>query len=210
MQRVLTFKTALLLILILLVAQNSYAQWSEAFLYKGDWSSWQKTYGEISHYVDDSGIILKTPGGQTYFSFQITNYTPPTKAQIKEHLKSGEWYEYRGYVEYSVNDAYPTAEELAKASRFVIPNPRTDKTPTVQRRTSCTIKIAPYKKLPACYNVYFDNIGVGIDIQGMTFQGQKKHVHAGRVVANIAQTILLPAFGWGSWFWNPVRKTDDR
>ena len=37
--------------------------------------------------------------------------------------------------------------------------------------------------------------------------GTKKKVKAGRVVANIFQTILLPAFGWGSWFWNPARET---
>ena len=138
-------------LMFFLSVQNSFAQWKESFNYHGDWSSWRTTYGEISHYVDDSGIILKTSGGQTYFSFQITNYTPPTKKQIKEHLKSGQWFEYTGTVEYSVNDTYPTAEAIARASRFVIPNPRTDETPSVLRRTTCTIKIQPYKKLPANY-----------------------------------------------------------
>lgn len=104
-----------LMILLFSSASNANAQWKESFNYRGDWSSWQSAYGEIAHYVDDSGIILKTPGGQTYFSFQISNYIPPTKKQIKEHLKSGQWFEYIGTVEYSVNDAYPTAEALAKA-----------------------------------------------------------------------------------------------
>ena len=35
----------------------------------------------------------------------------------------------------------------------------------------------------------------------------KKKVKAGRVVANILQTILLPAVGWSSWLWNPARET---
>lgn len=35
----------------------------------------------------------------------------------------------------------------------------------------------------------------------------KKKVKAGRVVANIAQTILLFPFGIGSWWWNPARET---
>lgn len=35
----------------------------------------------------------------------------------------------------------------------------------------------------------------------------KKKVKAGRVVANIAQTLLLFPFGIGSWWWNPVRAT---
>ncbi len=130
------------------------AQWKQSFNYRGDWSPWQSEQGKISHYVDESGIILKTPGGQTYFRFQITNYVAPTKKQLKEHLKSGEWFEYTGIVEYSVNDTYPNAEALARASRFVIPNPRTDQTPSVLRKTTCIIKIQPYKKLPAGYNVF--------------------------------------------------------
>ena len=186
------------------------AQWRQTFNYCGDWSPWQSGYGEISHYVDDSGVILKTPGGQPYFRFQINNYIAPTKKQLKEHLKSGEWFEYTGVVEYSVNDTYPTAEALAKASRFVIPNPRRDQTPSVLRKTTCRIRIQPYKKLPANYNIFFDNIGVGIDISEMTFQGQKKHTRGGRVVANIAQSIFLFPFGIGSWWWNPVKTFDKR
>lgn len=202
--------TFLLLIVVLSTTCMAHAQWKQSFSYHGDWSSWQNEYGKISHYHDESGIILKTSGGQTYFSFQISNYTPPSKKELKEHLKNNQWFEYTGTVEYMVNDQYPTAEALARANRFVIPNPRYDQTPSVMRRTSCTIRIQPYKKLPANYNIFFDNIGVAIDISGMSFQGQKKHTHGGRVVANIAQTIFLFPWGIGSWWWNPVRKYDDR
>lgn len=44
----------------------------------------------------------------------------------------------------------------------------------------------------------------------MTFTGQKKHTNKGRVVANIAQSILLFPIGIGSWWWNPVREYDKR
>lgn len=203
------FKNLVLYVIAMLPLFAS-AQWQQSFSYKGDWSSWKTEYGQISHYTDDSGIILKTSGGQTYFSFQINNYVPPTKKQLKEHLKSGKWFEYTGTVEYSVNDTYPTAEDLARASRFVIPNPRVDQTPSVLRRTTCKIRIEPYKKLPSNYNVFFDNIGVAISIQGMTFQGQKKHTNGGRVVANIAQSLFLFPIGIGSWWWNPVREYDKR
>lgn len=203
-------RITIFIVLFLFFTPFANAQWSETFCYKGSWSSWKTGYGKISHYNDDSGIILKTPGGQTYFSFYISNYTPPTKAELKEHLKSGQWFEYQGYVEYSVNDAYPTAEAIAREGRFVMPNPRTDETPTIQRRTHCTIKVAPYKKLPACYNIIFDNIGIGIDIQGINFKGQKKHTNTGRVIANIAQSIFLFPIGIGSWWWNPVRTYEER
>lgn len=36
----------------------------------------------------------------------------------------------------------------------------------------------------------------------------KKKVVAGRVVANIAQSIFLFPYGIGSWWWNPARKTE--
>lgn len=192
--------------LIIFGSQNVCAQWQESFSYKGEWSGWRNASGEIQHYTDDSGIILKSPGGKTYFSFQISNYVAPTKKQLKEHQKSGQWFEYDGTVEYMVNDQYPDAEALAKASRFVIPNPRVDQTPSVMRRTTCKIKIEPYENTPSNYNVYFDNIGVAISVQGLIFKDQKKHTNKGRVVANIAQSIFIFPIGLGSWWWNPVKQ----
>jgi len=183
------------------------AQWNQTFSYKNNWSSWDTGRGRIQIYSDQSGIILKTDGGQKYFSFQITNYVPPTKNELKEHLRSNLWFEYYGTVEYMVNDNYPTAEALAKSCCFVIPNPRIDNSPSVMRRTTCRITVAPYeyKKLPSTYNVFFDNIGVGISIKGMDFEGEKRHTRSGRVVANIFQSILLFPIGIGSWWWNPVK-----
>ncbi len=198
------------LTIVLLSAFNVNAKWQQAFCYRGSWSAWEYGYGKISHYEDESGNILNTSGGQPYFRFEITNYVPPTKKELKEHLKTGESFEYYGIVEYCVNDDYPTAEAFARADRFVIPNPRIDETPTVLRQTTCKIKIQPYKKLPANYNIFFDNVGVAINISGMTFNGQNKHTRVGRVVANIAQTIFLFPIGIGSWWWNPVRTYDER
>ena len=196
-----------LIIAIMMVHLECLAQWSECFNYKGSWSKWSKVFGgELSHYHDESGIVLTTSGGLTYFKFQINNYVPPTKRERKDHLKSGKWFAYTGIVEYSVNDMLPTAEAIAKAARFVKPDPRNDLTPTVQRRTSCTIKVAPYKALPSCYAVYFDGIGVGIDIQGVSFQGEKKRIRPGRVIGNILQTVILFPVGIGSWWWTPIKE----
>lgn len=205
-----TVQIIILTLILSIIPFYASAQWQQAFSYKGDWSPWEKTYGSISTYTDDSGILLKTPGGQVYFRFYITNYIPPTKDQIKEHLKNKRWFEYNGVVQYMVNDKYPTAEAIAKRSNFVIPDPRVDETPSVLRTTTCKIRIEPYKKLPSNYNVYFDNIGVAISLKGMTFTGQKKHVNKGRVFANIIQSIFLFPYGIGSWWWNPVKEYDER
>ena len=132
-------------------------------------SSWSSTPGKVSTNPLYSAITLKTTGGLVYFSFWISNYEEPSKEDRKYHDKNNEWYEYSGWVEYIVNDTYPTALDFSKASHFVVPNPRFDETPTVTRKASCTIKIAPYKKHPEVYNVWFDNIGVGISIRGLKF-----------------------------------------
>ena len=103
------------------------------------------------------------------FSFKITNYIPPTKQQIKEHYKKNQYFEYTGTVEYLLDEFSPTAEDIAKKSFFVHSDPRTDITPIINRRTSCIIQIAPYKKLPQLYNIWFDNIGYAIDLRNMIF-----------------------------------------
>lgn len=144
-----------------------------SFAYRGEWSSWEQIHEKSFRYNDGSGFQLKNSGGTIFFSFQISNYVAPTKAQIKTHNKLGQWYEYTGYVEYYVSDEYPTAEALAKANMLIIPNAREDVTPKVKRRAFATIKIAPYKKNPYCYNLFFDNIGIGFGVQGMKYGDYK-------------------------------------
>ena len=114
------------------------------------------------YYADGSGLILKTYG-MRYFSFQINNYVPPTKKEIKEHYKNKEWFEYVGTVTYYVNDACPDALSISRRCGFVIPDTRHDKIPPVEKKSTATIRIAPYKRHPSVYNIFFDGIGVGIE-----------------------------------------------
>lgn len=139
------------------------------FNYRGEWSSWASCPGKISKYIDDSGLILRTTGGTEFFKFHINNFSRPTKDELKNAKKTGKWLFYRGVVEYFVNDKYPTAEEFCKANTFVIPNPRRDETPNVKRETSCTIKIAPFKKHPEIYFIEFDNVAIEISIKGLNW-----------------------------------------
>ena len=195
----------------MLLCQRIYSQ-QICWNYKGSWSSWKSwddpyTKGSISKYgTGDSrtGLCFKSRGGIQYFSFYIPNYKLPTKKQRNEHMESGKWFEYSGYVNYYVNDKYPTAEALAKSNTLVIPDPRIDKTPNAQRQTRAIINIAPFKHKPEVFNVVFDDIAIGIDIREIKFEGEKKHRNKGRIVANVAQTILLFPFGIGSWWWNPT------
>lgn len=170
------------------IVNNSEAQ-SIAFNYKGEWSPWipicrtdyyiANSWGANSlnifqqtFFGDVAGIGLKSAGGSTIFLIHINTdeLKPIDKKERKRHLKNNEWYHYSGTVEYYVNDAYPTAEDLAKDCCLVIPNPRTDKSPCVKRQAKCTIKIAPYKKSPEVWNIYFDDIGIAIGTTGIKFE----------------------------------------
>ena len=163
---------------------NAFSQ-EISFAYKGEWSSWMPICGSgiswsvskwggneltISRYTDMSGIVLKSPGGRDIFSFRITNFRLPDKKERKAHEKSGEWFSYYGTVDYYVNDEYPTAAALAKGNCLVVPNPRTDVTPSVKRHTVCEIRIAPFKKEPENWNIIFDGIGIGISTVGIKFK----------------------------------------
>lgn len=202
---------SLIILLCFIALQCANAQ-SICFNYQGSWSSWKNSYyttgiletPKVRAYTDGSGLVLINNGGIEIFKFHINNYTPPSKAELKQHRKSGDWFEYQGTVEYYVTDQYPTAQSFAKANELVSPNPRKDETPSVKRYGTATIKIAPYKTNPKVYNIWFDGIGVGLSVQGLHFKGQKRSKNAGRIVANIFQSILLFPYGIGSWWWNPV------
>lgn len=151
-----------------------------AFCYKGEWSSWMNAYCEVAAYTDGSGVVLKTSGGREYFTLQIDNFVPPSKDVVKRSKKNNQWFEYTGTVTYYVSDTYPTALELAKQNVLLKPNPRTDITPVVKRTARATIRVAPFKKAPACYNVWFDDIGIGIDIQGFSFGNKGNGPYGGK------------------------------
>ena len=86
-------------------------------------------------------------------------------------MKNELWYEYSGFVEYYVTEQYPTITAILRAFEFpkFNCNSGSDGNPCVKRTARATIKIAPYKKRPKCYNIYFDNIGVAIDMEDSFF-----------------------------------------
>lgn len=142
---------------------------STCFCYKGQWSSWEKHYFPSSYMreyddwriycsyspeKDIIGLTLKDSGNNTYYKFYITDYSSGKK-------------DCTGYVEYYVNDNYPTAEALAKANHFVKPNYRIDQTPSVKRTAKARIKIVNDERKPAVFNIWYDNIGVGFSVRNV-------------------------------------------
>lgn len=103
------------------------------------------------------------------FKFEIDNYYRTTKKERKSHTKANKWYEYSGWVEYYVTDEYPTIEKVLEAYKFPLIEPK-GQTARAKRRARATIKIAPYKKEPECFNIYFDGVGVGISFNKWPFK----------------------------------------
>lgn len=75
-------------------------------------------------------------------------------------------------MEYYVTENYPTIEAILRAYEFPYFNctSGSNGNPCVKRTAHATIKIAPYKKHPECYNIYFDNVAVGISFDGVHFE----------------------------------------
>lgn len=195
----------LFLIVILLALTNdaySHFELRQCVCYDGYWGNW-KDMNDCRIRGNYDGFIIyednKHPSN-FFFSFQINGFVVPSKKDIKKHYKNKIWWEYSGYVEYYICDLYPTvvdvfkekgrllreddlsysdydrklstlkASKMAKGQSF---NPIGFK----KVRKNATIKIAPYKKVPQVYNIYFDGGGYAIDLNNLIFiDGKPKQV----------------------------------
>lgn len=153
--------------------------------YDGYWGEWEDAYcTNLYGMLDTSLPYLNVYGNYsgfcTYqntahpsnysFKFQITNYTIPDKKTKKEHLKNGKWYEYSGTVEYYVNEELPTIKEILKRRSFFGRFPSISQSNgTKKRNVNATIQIAPYKDHPKVYNIWFEGVAVGIDLNTVYF-----------------------------------------
>lgn len=185
-------------IILLLFGVFAYSQTKKfCCYYDGYWSKWRSFSAQING--NYNGFILYNPWehpSNYYFSFEIDNRTPPTKKEVKNHYKKDIWWEYQGTVEYYVCDIYPTIKDcfvqfgrplmksdlestdysnklsILRATRINQQGSFTLKGLT-KRTARAKIKIEPYshKTLkPKVYNIWFDGIGFGIDLDRSYFK----------------------------------------
>ncbi|MBD5363197.1 MAG: hypothetical protein HDR79_06115 [Bacteroides sp.] len=142
------------------------------------WSDWERASG-VGIYGQCSGFSLSYYGDQYwnwFFRFQIQNYTIPTKEAMKSYRKNDQWIVYYGTVEYYVTDKHPTIEACMKAAGITgfIPGEGYEYLGhRVKRTANATIKIKPYKKFPQVYNIYFDGVGLAIDLRSVSWHSNK-------------------------------------
>ena len=175
----------LLFVSIVLMALPVKAQICTSSWRDGYWGKWvyhshpfTRPYPGISYdyglYGNYSGFIIyrRTDHPSEYiFKFEANSYSTPDKKTKKFHLKHNLWYEYSGTVEYYVTEEYPTIAAVLKAHEFPFFNCNSGSSgnPCVKRTSKAVIKIAPYKKWPRIYNIYFDNVAIAIDLLDSKF-----------------------------------------
>lgn len=182
-------KIVIALFLTILGTIGSYAQFTTAAYLYGFWSNWtfrgSGTYDQINsriHFNTETkvftGFTFRLSGAQPWdwcFKVEVDNYVKPDKKIRKQHLKDDTWYEYTGWVEYYVTDEYPTIEKVLEKYQFPMISPKGE-TARAKRRAKATIKIKPYKKEPAVFNVWFDNVGVGFSFGKWPFEKYNSYV----------------------------------
>lgn len=156
------------------------AQYTVGYNYKtssyvdGYWSTWKPmNTGVLSLSGNFHSIAIFDINAQSnFFKFTINNFHKPSKKEIKEHFKKNLWYEYSGTVEYYRTDEFLTAkDQLSRFQMFLINHEAGhNNKPVVKQVSNAKIKIAPYKKTPRCYNIYFDNVGFAIDLENIIFR----------------------------------------
>ena len=159
------------------------AQIQTSSWHDGYWGEWRRhtsrihpSYNKYKLYGNYSGFIVYNNGdhpSEFIFKFQINtfDFIEPTKKIKKQMIKLNKWYEYSGEVEYYVTEKYPTITAVLRTYGFPYfsNNSGSAGNPCVKRTANATIKIAPYKDHPECYNIYFDDVAVAITLDGVHF-----------------------------------------
>lgn len=169
----------LFLFVVFLVTTNFVMAQFEGFKtcswHDGFWGDWKMHYHSITKLRgSNSGFAIYSSSdhpSKYVFRFQIDSYTAPDKKTIKHHFKNNEWYVYSGIAEYYVTDEFPTIDKILKAYEFPYFNCDSGYgyRPCVKRTAKATIKIAPYKEYPKCYNIFFDGVAVAIELVDLHF-----------------------------------------
>lgn len=176
-------KKIICLILFCVTSILCEANYQTSLYCNGRWSRWQPHGGwndfhlallpSNNNTMFDGFLLYGRTEDDRCFEFSIDDYKKPDKKEIKEHWKKKEPFIYSGWAEYYVCEKFPTIEEAFSSrdsgcSLGEIPvfRPSLDKItdwgPFIKRRAKATIKIAPYKKYPEYFYIFFDNVGVGI------------------------------------------------
>ena len=158
---------------LLFAANNSWGQISFSAYFDGFWSPWiqaseARVYGNYESFV----VHTVADGPWNYrFKFTIHDFKVPNKKQRKKDIKAGRYYEFTGTVEYYVTDEKPTARDAFRKNKgpVFISAESKDGRPNRKITSKATIRVSPFKDYPRVYNIWYDNVALGIDLNTIYF-----------------------------------------
>lgn len=134
----------------------------------GYWSNWwREDFRNYGIYKQGPAVYLVYPAGELPSNYFL-------KVQIDYYNSKDE--DFDGWVEYYVSETYPTVKsffsEAYKGGRLrVFPRPQWSEN-TVKRRAKASIKVLKrYRNNPTVINCWFDNVGLGIDLTMVSWNG---------------------------------------
>ena len=160
--------------------QNAMQLALQAYMYKvmntrqicayfdGYWSEWLSLGDDVIFSGSYSSFVIyqQNEGPWDYFfKVSLDEFKSPDKKSKKKHIKSGEWYEYTGKVEFYISDDNTDIYEIFKKSKRAafITKKAMGERPVKRIVRNATIRVKPYKRKPQVYNIFFDKVGVGIN-----------------------------------------------
>ena len=156
-------KKYLLVVIFSIFALPCLGQISTSININGYWGKWSSSNSYVAYGTDAQFIIYDKLRHPSRYDLKvvITNFDFPDAKEKRKHLKTGEWYTYEGYIEYQPQFDDSTKEYNLDAfvhsfhAGYCYYNPGLKKLKAI-------IKIAPYRKSPQTYNIWFDKYGLGL------------------------------------------------
>ena len=136
----------------------------------GIWSPWKSFYATIyGNYSQISAFREGHHPSEFIWRVTINNFYKPYKAT--------DWLEFSGTMEYYITDEFPNAKsqflDWRQKGFVVVPwehNVSKGEMPCVKKTSKAIIKIAPYKKRPKVYNIFFEDVAFAIDLNNLYFK----------------------------------------
>lgn len=135
--------------------QMSYCTYIDG--YWGNWE-WFNQFSHASFYgTPGDFIVYQGYGHKSDYSLKIVANNCNLSSRDKDAINSRSWYEYRGYITYRDSRRYKSSKEYISNFSYVLTSGNYEVT------RPATIKVYP-KKDGYIYNIYFDGVGLALNI----------------------------------------------
>lgn len=154
------------------------AKFGVSCYFDGYWSKW--LMAEACVYGGYSGFIIyfDDEGKWNYrFKFTIDDMKFPNRKQRKKDIKNNKFYEFVGTVEYYISDDFPSMLSVFRKHKrfYLLPAKLDNGRPTKKVTSKAVFKVQAFKDLPRVYNMWFDDVGIAIDLGSVYFQHKEEY-----------------------------------